>query len=230
MWKIKYIGYTSDPCNLRLKEIIYSVYSVIRRVIFTLLQTKRICIKFHLGMINPETLRRGPQPEKHPLPVLTDVEVRNVLVGNMERAQAITQQITGFLESPIDSRKKFNVFSMVADEEMSTVRSEEEVGLCEKGRLQNVAFEVMGKYGLDTNKFKPEYTDGNFDSNGSSRHNDGTSREFLIYPSQTISGVSFKRWRNYYTETGETILVSWTVEGQKQPFRRNFKALALKFE
>lgn len=180
-------------------------------------------------MINPETLRRGPQQlEKAPFSILTDEEVRTVLVGNMEYARAITQQITGFLESDSDSRKEFNVFFMSADQEMSSVRSEKEVGLCEKGRLQNVAFEVMSKYGLDTNKLKPEYTSGGVDSNGSSRHNDGTSREFLVYPSQTIPGLSFKRWRDYHTDTGETILVSWTVEGHKQPFRRNFKALALK--
>ena len=99
-----------------------------------------------------------------------------------------------------------------------------------KGQMVNAVYGFTSTILSVVDKFKPEYTGRNFDSNGSSRHNDGTSREFLIYPSQTISGVSFKRWRNYYTETGETILVSWTVEGQKQPFRRNFKALALKFE
>lgn len=116
---------------------------------------------------------------------------------------------------------------MDADEEFSPVNSEGggKVGICERARFQNIAFEVMSRYGLDTGKFRPKYTTGGFDSKGSSRHNDGTSREFLMYPSQTIPGISFERWRDYYTDTGETIFVRWTVEGQKQPVIKRLERL-----
>lgn len=170
-------------------------------------------------MINPETLRRGPdQPEK-PLPILPDEVVRNSFIGKIEEACAVTHKIRGVLESIYDAKKELPLFYMDAVDEQSEVGYDDQVGLSDRGRVQEIAFEVMSQYGLNTVIHHPRFNSGGFNSEGSYSHNDGTSREILIYPSQTVEGLSFERERDYYTESNETISVIWNVQGRKRPFR-----------
>lgn len=115
---------------------------------------------------------------------------------------------------------------MRAEEALSTVCDPKEaIGTFDRDQLQKVAFEVMIAYGLNLDISKPEYTSGGFDDYGVSRHKDGTSRQFLNYPSQTIPGLIFQRWLDSYTETGTPIYVAWSAIGQKRPFREHFKDL-----
>ncbi|MCL5970359.1 MAG: hypothetical protein M1450_02585 [Patescibacteria group bacterium] len=176
-------------------------------------------------MINPETLRKGPpQREEAPLAVLTDQEVRGILDLQLGEARWRTEQIVSLLGTPLGSTKIYNIFSMSAEEPMSTVyNGSNKVGLCERGKFQEIAFEAMTRYGLNPNVSQPHY-----ESWGPSSWVDypnGTSREILKYPSQTIPRLDFIRWRDFYTETGETIYVNWYAEAYKKPFSAHFGKL-----
>lgn len=177
-------------------------------------------------MINPEALRAGPKEPSKPLPVLAETEVRKALITSIEAASAYTKQIRRLGESYYDAKKEITLLVMTADKRMSEVGNPEKtIGVFDRGRLQELAFTVMAAYGFNPNISKPEYTSGGFDASGTSQHTDGTSRQFLDYPSQTIPGLHFKRWLNSYTETGAPIYVAWSVVGEKLPFREHFANL-----
>ncbi|MCL4415703.1 MAG: hypothetical protein M1365_03230 [Actinobacteria bacterium] len=176
-------------------------------------------------MINVETLRKGPpKPEETPLPILKDEQVRSVLVGQLEAARALTEQISPFFTiSPLAGVTNFSLFSMSAEEEMSTVWSgTSKAGVCERGKFQEIAFEVMYRYGFNPNVHKPGYASMGWNPDGTAHYPNGTSRECLSYPSQTIPGLKFERLRDYYTDTDETIWVNWTAEATKKPFSAHF--------
>lgn len=83
----------------------------------------------------------------------------------------------------------------------------------------------MTAHGFNPDISKPEYTSEGFDTSGIFRRRDGISRQFLNYPSQTIPGLCFKRWLDFYTENGTPIYVAWSVVGQKRPFRERLRNL-----
>lgn len=179
-------------------------------------------------MINPEALRAGPEEpiEPKPLLVLAETEVSKALIKRIEAAFAYTKQIRRLGESRSDSEIEITLFYMSAVERMSQISNPEEtIGVFDRKRCQELTFTAMAAYGFNPNIFKPEYTSGGFDASGTSQHNDGTSRQLLDYPSQTIPGLHFKRWLDSYTESGAPIAVAWSVVGQKRPFRERLKNL-----
>lgn len=168
-------------------------------------------------MINLEKLRKGPEELKINPPVLTLEQVQGIIEGNIQAAEEETKETCRFLESGGDTRKVHSLFTIEAGEEFGTVFNQvDQQGLFAPARLQEMALGIMSKYGFDPEKYVPEYTSGGFNFRGVSDLENGLSREFLIYPSQTNSRLLFKRWRDFYTETGETIIVNWTVEGNKR--------------
>lgn len=176
-------------------------------------------------MIDAEALRGRPRQKEKVPPALTDKQVKEIIVANVEEACAITHKIRGMAESVSDASKGVFLFAMKAEDDESIVENGNNVGLCARGRVQEIAFEVMTQYGLNAAIHHPINTDRGWDSNGIHDYKDGTSRELLVYPSQTVRGLSFERDRYSYTSTGESIIVTWSVEGQKRPFREKLKNL-----
>lgn len=181
-------------------------------------------------MIDTETLRRGPHKPKQPLRILTEEAVRKALTAKVEIASAYTRQIIGLrglLHYDLDTYKRIALFHMHADDKMSKVSNAEEIiGKFERGRFQKLAFTIMTAYGLNPDISRPTLSsEMGFDSQGTASMSNGTSRQFLDYPSQTIPGLYFERWIDFTTESGAPIFVSWTAVSQKRPFREHFRNL-----
>lgn len=176
-------------------------------------------------MIDPEHLRPGPNQPPKPS-ILTEEQVKSLLTANIVAAIKTTEETAGFAESLWTRTTSLDLFEMIARKKRSPVFSDDiAVGLFETGRLQEIAFQVMSQYGFDAKRSKPMYTSGGFNSQGSSPCNDGTSEQLLIFPSQTIPGLSFIRDLDFYTEIDTPINVKWSVEGTKRPFRDRLRRL-----
>lgn len=177
-------------------------------------------------MINVEMLQAEPKEQTPPLPILKEPQVREALTAKIEAAVTNTRQIGGFFEPLCDANKRFKLFFMYGPRKMSEVSDPKEtIGKFGRKRFQELTFEVMTKYGFNPDISRPLYTSGGFDAQGISHYPDGTSRQFLVYPSQTVPGLFFERETDFYTATEEPITVSWTVIGQKRPFRERLRAL-----
>ena len=175
-------------------------------------------------MISLEALRRGPLEEQEAaLTLLNDEQVRNALTEQIQAAIAITQEIRPLDEYPDE---ELPLFHASADKRLSIVRDTTGmIGLSEREHFQDMAIEVMQRYGLDTNIFKPRFTSGGWNPDGVTNDRDGTSRQILDYPSQTVRGLHFESNRHYYIATNEPISVNWTVVGHRLPFMEHFRRI-----
>lgn len=95
----------------------------------------------------------------------------------------------------------------------------------ERGRYQELAFQVMKRFGFDPNHFRPNFIDGNWNPDGVVQLDNGTSREILDFPSTTIPGLVFERWLEFYTGTGQPIYVGWSVIDNGPYWRINLARL-----
>lgn len=83
-------------------------------------------------------------------------------------------------------------------------------GKLERGRAQELLFQVMKEYGFDPNNMDQSLKSPWGSDNMVSKE-DGTRTEFIAFPSTTIPGLVFHRERNFYPETNGNISVSWHV-------------------
>lgn len=175
-------------------------------------------------MISLETLRRGPiQEQEAALTLLKDEQVRNALTAQIQAAIVVTREIRPLDEYPDE---ELPLFHASADKRLSIVRDTTGmIGLSEREHFQDLVIEVMRRYGLDINISKPKFTSGGWNHNGVTNDRDGTSRQILDYPSQTVRGLHFESNRHYYTATNEPISVSWSVRGHRLPFIEHFRRI-----
>lgn len=90
-------------------------------------------------------------------------------------------------------------------------------GILERGRAQELLFQVMEEYGLNPNHMDRSLKSP-WGSNNMVSEENGTRTEFIAFPSTTIPGLVFHRERNFYPETNGNIRVSWHVSDRAPAF------------
>lgn len=187
-------------------------------------------------MINPSELVRRPVRERDLLPIATDLQV-------IERFQERIEDIRREVKSPIRAphfRHSRLLLHMSSEEQYSLIGGgfnswsgksfpRQRVKI---ERAQELLFKTMSAYGFDEEISRPlfryNYEHKRWEKDITERP-DGTTREALIYPSQTTKGLVFERVRDFVTQTKETTDAWWNVvdEGPlmniKNIFRRNPK-------
>ena len=148
------------------------------------------------------------------LPVLTDQEIQSNLRSKIDpiRRNVESSFRIGYQYGTLGDGISRDLFSFTAEESFieDVDWRKGKIGKVESDHLQQLGLEVMKEYGFDETKTKPyaglqKWQQNDIDDPG------GTSREFTLYPSQTIEGLVFERTRKYVKTTGETISVSWSV-------------------
>lgn len=102
------------------------------------------------------------------------------------------------------------------DEDSDIVYESGEWGILERGRAQELLFQVMQEeYGFNSNNMDPwlkrPQSKSPWGPNNRVDNEDGTTVEFIAFPSTTIPGLVFHRERNFYPKTNRNISVSWHV-------------------
>ncbi|MEK7517741.1 MAG: hypothetical protein AAB583_04275 [Patescibacteria group bacterium] len=87
----------------------------------------------------------------------------------------------------------------------------------EKRHGQELLFRVMKAYGFDDAK--------RFEEDNITVNPDGTTREIILYPSQTIEKLVFQRTRDFITETGETTDVRWHAREHHSGWKADIRGL-----
>lgn len=165
-------------------------------------------------MINPAELVRRPFRERDLLPIATDAQV-------IERFQERIEDIRREVKSPIRAphfRHSNPLLHISGEEEYSLIGGERYSSLgqlkVERGHGQELLFKAISAYGFNPEISHPflryNYTHKQYREDVTARP-DGTTREVLVFPSQTIKGLSFERMRYFVTNTGETSDVWWNV-------------------
>lgn len=178
-------------------------------------------------MINVETLRKPPpSPKEKTLPIRRKEIVRDLL---HEKIEDICQKV----EKPIRlsyPHGYHSLFDVNAGDKYSRVYGLEKPGIKTKASrvetksIQGLAFEVMKTYGFNENFSVPETRWGLYPK-GIFHYGNGTSRESLLFPSQTIPGLVFRRIRDFYDDNGETISFAWDVCDVAPSNRVSFKKI-----
>lgn len=175
-------------------------------------------------MINIETLKKGPPKQREkPLPIISDDTVRE---NFRQKIEIIRKRVQKPIRIYPDYRSHHPLFYASAGEKYSAVYDSihelkrGNIGRAKAARLQEIALDLMHQYGLNESVFTPANMQG-LDENGIAWRHEGVAREFLDFPSQTIPGLVFRRNRDYYLNSGETILFGWEVVDESPQFRIN---------
>lgn len=82
----------------------------------------------------------------------------------------------------------------------------------DRGHAQDLLFKAMSAYGFNSDISHPRrqynFTDKKWEDDVV-KHPSGITSEAIIFPSQTIEGLSFQRTRCFVTETGQTTEFWW---------------------
>lgn len=177
-------------------------------------------------MINPNELVRRPVRERDFIPIATDAQV-------IEYFQRIIEDIAGDVRSSIRGPhySHSNPLLHISGEEEYSLIGERNYGRfsldtlrVERSHAQELLLKVMSAYGFaqDKSHFPIRYNhdDKRYEYRDEIiKRPDGTTRERILYPSQTIKGLEFERVRSFVTETGEATDVWWNVVDTDSMFK-----------
>ncbi len=83
----------------------------------------------------------------------------------------------------------------------------------DRREIQRLAFGIMAEYGFNSSIFIPATVEKPSNFSNWSRYEGEISREDLVFPSQSIPGLSFRRERYFYSTANKTFSISWHVVG-----------------
>ena len=161
-------------------------------------------------MINPAELVRRPvrqlaERDFLSLPIATDNQAIEYFGGKIEEVKGVI--VSRFKAS---NPRFTNRLLHISSEEYSVLENLR----MERGRAQDLLFQVMINYGIDQEKsirqFKMDSWSGKIDED-ITKNPDGTRMEVFLYPSQTIKHLYFRRTHFFVTDTGQTTDVIWEV-------------------
>ncbi|MBI3109508.1 hypothetical protein HYZ06_00510 [Candidatus Daviesbacteria bacterium] len=187
--------------------------------------------------VDPNSLGVNPQQAESAYVMASDDLVLSILRNRVEAVKRAVEQPfrLGLLDLQ-QVRNSRELFYMSTESEYSFLEiGARELGYIlpptrnririERGRYQELAFQVMERFGFDPNHFRPSFIGEGWNSAGVVQLDNGTSREILDFPSTTIPGLAFERWLEFYTGTGQPIYVGWSVIDNGPRWRINLARL-----
>lgn len=153
-------------------------------------------------MIDIDALRRGPATQEEPTQLFNEDQALNLIKAKAERLQALVLPSNRWVDY---SLRSITLFRISAENSLGAIAgfTDQDGGLLERGRLQEIGFEIMNEFGIDLGSRRPRHkgTPWNYP--------EGTSREISLYRSAT-PGLEFEESVYYWTNGDGPIDVRWT--------------------